>query len=151
MLKENESKGGYNVISAAGDVGNQTTLYLNYANSDEVLREIFLEKDFRIALSIGFDRNEINEVLYRGSRIPTQVRPNTSYASDPMFSAYLEFDPDEANRLLDGLGLEWNSDKTKRLRPDGKPSDLLLGVYTAVGPIQVDAAEMYRSITASWV
>lgn len=144
FLKENESKGAYNVVSSPGDVGNQTTVYLNLAHPDEVLRDLFLEKDFRIALSIGIDRNEINEVLYRGSRTPTQVRPNTPFASNPMFSTYLEYDPDEANRLLDGIGLEWNSNKTKRLRPDGKPLDLLFGVYTAVGPIQVQAAEMYQ-------
>ena len=144
LLKENESKGGYNVVSSPGDVGNQHTIFVNLAHPDLVLREIFLEKDFRIALSIGIDRNEVNEVLFRGSRIPTQVRPNTSFGTDPLFQTYLEYDPDEANRLLDGIGLTWNSDRTRRLRPDGKPLDLIMGVYTAVGPIQMQSAEMYQ-------
>ena len=40
-----------------------------------VLRELFLEKDFRIALSLGLDRDEINQVIHRGAYIPSQVTP----------------------------------------------------------------------------
>ena len=145
LLKENESKAGYNVVSSPGDVGNQHTIFVNLAHPDPVLREIFMEKDFRIALSIGVNRNQVNEVLFRGSRTPTQVRPNTPYGmSDPLFNTYLKYTPDEANKLLDGIGLTWNRDKTKRMRADGKPMDLIMGVYTAVGPIQMQAAEMYQ-------
>ena len=42
------------------------------AHDDLVLRELFLEKDFRIAPVSGLDRDEINQVIHRGAYIPSQ-------------------------------------------------------------------------------
>ena len=144
LLKENEERGGFKVISTRGTLNNQGTLNVNMAHDDPVLRELFLQKDFRIALSLGVDRDEVNEVVHRGSYQPAQVTPNTKFGNDEAFKQYTQYDPDEANRLLDGLGLAWNSGKTMRLRPDGEPLQLVMFVYTARGPWMVDMAEMYK-------
>ena len=61
-----------------------------------------------------------------------------------MFKQYTQYDPDEANRLLDGLGLAWNGGKTMRLRPDGELMQLVMFVYTARGPWMVEMAELCK-------
>ena len=144
LLKENEENGNYNVITSRWVTVNQGAVNLNFTHRDPFYREIFNEKDFRVALSIGLDREEINEVIHRGFYSIGNQIPNTEWGfTSPLFDQYLEYDPDEANRLLDGLGIEWNSNKTARLRPDGKPIQLVMFVYTARGPWMVDMAEMY--------
>ena len=144
LLKENEQRGGYTLISTRGTLNNQGTVNVNMAHDDLILRELFLEKDFRIALSLGLDRDEINQVIHRGAYIPSQVTPNTAFGNDDAFKQHIRYDPDAANRLLDGLDLAWNSDQTVRLRPDGEPLQLVMFVYTARGPWMVEMAEMYK-------
>ena len=150
LLKEYETKGGYEVRVSPGAGNNQGYINMNLAHTDPVLREIFNEKDFRVALSIAQDREEINEVVHRGSYIPSQINPNTDWGfTDPLFKQYTEYDPDKANELLDGIGLKWNSGKTVRLRPDGKPLQLVMVVYTARGPWMMEWAEMVKQYYAA--
>ena len=148
LLKGYETEGNYRLISSRGAINNQGTVRVNMAHEDPVVREIFQEKDFRIALSIGLDRDEINEVVHRGSYFPSQVGPNNDWGWSDYFKQYTQYDPAEANRLLDGLGLNWNGSKTQRLRPDGKSMELVMFVYTARGPYMVEMAEMYKQYWA---
>jgi peptide/nickel transport system substrate-binding protein len=149
LLKENESKGDYRVVTSRGVMVNQGAVNLNLSHPDPVLSEIFMQKNFRIALSLAIDRDEVNEVIHRGSFVPSQTSPNTEWGTSDFFKQYLEYDPDEANRLLDELGLQWNSDNTVRLRPDGKPMRFVMHVLTARGPWMVDMAEMYKQYYAA--
>ena len=150
LLKQYESQGKYEVRVSAGAGNNQGYINFNMAHKDPVLRDIFNEKDFRIALSIAQDREEINEVVHRGSYIPSQISPNTDWGfNDPLFRQYTEYDPDKANELLDGIGLEWNSAKTVRLRPDGKPLQMVMVAYTARGPFMMEWAEMVQQYFAA--
>ena len=90
LLKENEQRGGYTVISTRGTLNNQGTSNVNMAHDDMVLRDLFLEKDFRIALSLGLDRDEINQVIHRGAYIPSQVTPNTPFGNDEVFKLWMQ-------------------------------------------------------------
>ena len=127
FLKGYEQQGDYTVKTSRGEVGNAHAIVLNYTHKDPFYRELFNKKDFRVALSIAFDRDEINEVVFRGAYVPSQIGPTYSdWGWSDFFQQYIEYDPDEANRMLDALGLEWNSRKTVRLRPDGKPMQLVM-------------------------
>src|SRR5690606_4639914 len=61
-LKENESKGGYQVLLPAGSIG--TNLAFNITHIDPKLREVYGDLRFREAVSLGINREEINEVMY---------------------------------------------------------------------------------------
>jgi peptide/nickel transport system substrate-binding protein len=134
VLKQNEATGGYRILPQYGWSDVLGTITFNMSIDDPVLRELFNNKDFRIALSIGYDRNEINEVVFNGLYTPSQPAPpdeSVYNGADPAFKQYIEHDPDRANEILDSLGLTWNSDRTQRLLPDGRPFELTVLVNTS--------------------
>ena len=149
VIKQNEASGGYRVIPQFGWSNVFGVVTFNMSIQDEVLRELFNNKDFRIALSIAYDRDEINEVVFDGLFKPSQVAPpdiSVYNGADPAFKQYIEHDPDRANEILDSLGLTWNSDRTQRLLPDGRPFELGVQVHTAV----VDTVPISELIAQGW-
>ena len=144
VLKQNEATGGYRIIPTLGWSDGFGVITFNMSTEDEVLRELFNNKDFRIALSIAFDRDDINEVVFNGLYKPSQPAPpdaSVYNGADPAFKQHIEHDPDRANEILDSLGLTWNSDGTQRLLPDGRPFELGALVNTSLVQ-QVPIAEL---------
>ena len=127
VLKQTETQGLYRILPQYGWSDVLGTITFNMSIDDPVLRELFNNKDFRIALSIAYDREEINDVVFNGLYTPSQMAPpdeSVYNGADPAFKQNIEHDPDRANEILDGLGLTWNSDRTQRLLPDGRPFEL---------------------------
>lgn len=128
------------VLSAAEAAGDYTTLLwpqqtgaswkysFNLTTNDPVLREIFNDVRFRQAMSLAIDRNEINETLFLGLGVSRQWGPPQSdvFFQDWMLDYYATHDVDEANRLLDEMGLEWDANRQFRLRPDGERLTIIL-------------------------
>jgi peptide/nickel transport system substrate-binding protein len=88
---------------------------------DPAMEELLRDKRFRRALSLAINREEINELLYFGKGTPSQaaVPPGSVYHVPEHFQRDAAYDPDEANRILDELGLKMGGDGIRR-RPDGK-------------------------------
>ena len=88
---------------------------------DPAMEELLRDKRFRRALSLAINREEINELLYFGKGTPSQaaVPPGSIYHVPEHFQRDAAYDPDEANRILDELGLKMGGDGIRR-RPDGK-------------------------------
>lgn len=120
---------------------------LNLAHPDENLRAIFLEKDFRIALSVAMNRQEIIDILYVGDGEPRQPAPlaESPWYHEQLAYQYTEFDPDGANALLDGLGYAMGSDGV-RLGPDGEKISFDINVIAAFEPW----AEIMELVSAYW-
>ena len=133
-------------VTAIG--GSSCWFQLNLTHKDPDLNWLFNEKDFRIALSIGFDRQEVIDTALLGEGIPWNNGP---FEDSPMFheqyaTQYLEFDPEKANELLDGIGLtERNSDGI-RLMPNGRPVSFTAEITVARNDI-VDQLEI---MSAHW-
>jgi peptide/nickel transport system substrate-binding protein len=110
LFKENEENGDYQVLIGASS--GHVALQLNQTTKDERLREFFQNRDVRIAFSLAVDREAINELVYDGLYTPRQYSPlSTSPNYYPTLSeAYIEYDPDQANALLDAAGYERGSD-----------------------------------------
>ena len=133
VLKQNEQKGNYKIYPQFGWCDVVGSIVFNMSIDDPVLRKLFNNKDFRIALSLGFDRNEVNEVVFNGLFKPSQPAPpdrSVYNGADPAFLQYTEHDVDRANEILDNLGLTWNDDKTQRFLPDGRPFELGIQVLS---------------------
>ena len=114
--EENE----YRVIEWGDLQISEAAIWINQNTPDPVDREIYQNVNFRRALSIGIDRDRINDTLYLGMGRPTQATIGSAkYFKDEYFDAYTEFDPEEANRLLDEIGLTERDSEGFRLKPDG--------------------------------
>ena len=128
VLKRNEEQGNYTVnnwLNAASS--NAMALLPNYTVDDPELREIFNDVRFRQALSLAINREEISENVFLGL-----VEPFTGPTSpvwpgyeDWMGTHFAEYDVDQANALLDEMGLEWDEAQEVRLTPSGKPLSFL--------------------------
>ena len=126
LFMENQKRGGYRVLHWIG--GSVGGVALNLNHKDPVLREIFGDRRFRIALSHAIDRDELIEMAGFGigqKRQPAPL-PTSAFYSEAFEKAHLDYDLDLANRMLDEVGLVERNDEGVRLRPDGKPLKLAI-------------------------
>ncbi len=141
---ENAESGGYEIYNLVPDDANSTGIYLNLTHKDPVIREIFNNKDFRIALSHGIDRDEIIELVYFGLGEPWQTSPLPDHPlyNEQLATQFTEYDPDKANSLLDSIGLAERDSNGVRLMPDGRPLSLEVDIIPAMNPERADVMEL---------
>lgn len=122
LYKENEQSGGYRVIGVPGQIASTGSLWINQNHEDPALREVLNDVRFRQALSLAIDRDELNDVVYLGLGTPfaATALPNTSFFKEEWGRAFIDYDPDEANRLLDEMGLTERDRNGFRVRSDGE-------------------------------
>lgn len=143
LFMENRDEGNYRVAKYKDDFETNMAIALNLNHKDPVLRQIFDDDRFRKALSLAINRNEINQLCYLGMcEEPRQVvpLPESEYFCEELAYAYIDYNPGEANRLLDEMGLKRGPDGI-RLRPDGKPLMITIEFTPAFGP-WADACEL---------
>jgi len=123
VIFENQESGGYTLTSTVDARMNHAIFQLNLTHDDENKRKLYNEKDFRAALSLGMDREEIIDVIFAGQGEPYQAapRPTSPFYSEELARQFTEYDPDRANELLDGLGLTERNSGGIRLGYDGQP------------------------------
>jgi len=144
VYKENAAKNNYRVLLWQDVFGGEVIFMPNQTHPDPVLRKIFQDKRFRIALSLGINRDEINQLFYMGMAQPRQttVIPQSRYYKEEFAKAYIEYDPVRANKLLDEMGLKRGPDGY-RLRPDGRRLEILIE-YTPVDTIRGPVCEFVQ-------
>jgi len=107
LYRENEEAGNYNL--KLGNIHRTSgVLFLNLTNANEQWRKVMWNVDVRRALSHAIDRVELIDTVYYGLGDPTHMNPS-------------EYDPDLANELLDGAGMDQRDADGFRLDPDGNP------------------------------
>jgi peptide/nickel transport system substrate-binding protein len=148
MFMENSEKGNY-TITLQPDGWSDVAYYFNLNHENPVLRKIFRDKRFRVAMSLAIDRQEIVKRLYPAWDIEIgQISPEASapYYYEPLAKQYLEYDPERANQILDEVGLDKRSPDGWRLGPDGKVLSIIMEVPTFT-QLWVDMSEL---ITLFW-
>ncbi|MCS7367935.1 MAG: ABC transporter substrate-binding protein [archaeon YNP-WB-062] len=147
VYKENEEKSGTRVLIWNLGYPAVVSFHINLTHKDPVMRKIFQDKRFRIALSIGMNREEINQVAFLGYGTPMQlcvIPKDSKYYVDMYAKAYTKYDPVKANRLLDEIGLKKGPDGW-RLRPDGKPLQITVEFTpAAAGAAKITICEMVQ-------
>jgi len=144
LLMENAKSGGYRVLKWTTANGSVSQVMLNVSDpTDPVLGKIFQDVRFRRALSLAINREEINEILFNGLAEPRQASfvSGSPYYDPEWEEAYAGYDPDRANRLLDEMGLKWDSRHEYRLLPDGRPLRFTVQV---TGQVHVDVWTMVK-------
>lgn len=145
LYVENEETGDYKVYLFDNSRGNDVGISFNQTHKDPALKEIFTDVRFRQALSLAIDRNQINEILYFGRAVVRQatIPDSVSFYEDWMGEHFAAFDLDQANALLDEMGLEWDAAQEVRLRADGQPLEIVLECWTEFCPHSEMVAEMW--------
>lgn len=130
FLREHEKRQKYRVLLWDQGTGSQIALKPNLNTADPVLRELFRDVRFRRALSLGINRRDLNKVIFYGlgTEAGDSVLPGSLLYDERQARAFAAYDPEEANRLLDEIGLTRRNVERTRLLPDGRP--LFLTVET---------------------
>ncbi len=148
FLKDSESRYPVKVNLWKRTQGSRVNLLPNLNCSDEVWRTLFKDVRFRRALSLSIDRHEINMVAFYGlaTEAADSVLPESPLYREENAKAWAAHDPDQANALLDEIGLtERNSDGI-RLLPDGRDAQIV--VETAgESTLETDVLEL---VTDHW-
>jgi peptide/nickel transport system substrate-binding protein len=149
FLKESEARSHLNTFLWETAQGAHLAIYPNLNANDEVWRKLFRDVRFRRALSLGVDRNEINQIMFFGLAMGGN---NTVLPKSPLYKPeyreeWADFDLDQANALLDEIGLTERTDDGLRLLPDGRPMELI--VETAGE--ETEQADVLELVAATWL
>ena len=152
VLLENQQKGHYKVYLDPGDYGGDMIIKfnLNY-DADPEIAKWFNTADFRRALSLGIDRDQINETFWLGTGTPGSVVPADSnkYNPGPQYrKLWSTLDLKKANEMLDNIGLAKKDAQGYRLRADGK-GRLRIEIMTLGGQF-VQYTQISEMIREQW-
>lgn len=142
VIAENQEAGGYSFHETRGN-GNTTGFMFNLTHKDARMREIFQNKDFRIAMSHCVNRQEIIDVLYIGQGEPMGNAPPkdlTEFYDEEWYSEYTAFDQDLAHEYLAKAGMTEKDADGYFLGPDGEPFSFVVQATDAFA--FADRAEM---------
>ena len=148
VFLENQQKGNYKVYLDPGDYCDLIIKFnLNY-DADAEIAKWFNTADFRRALSLGIDRDQINETFWLGTGTPGSVVPvdTNKYNPGPEYrKLWSTLDVKKANEMLDKIGLAKKDAEGYRLRTDGK-GRLRIEIMTLGGQFvqYTQIAEMIR-------
>jgi peptide/nickel transport system substrate-binding protein len=129
VFVQGQKKSGY-TIHLDFSVSCDMALRVNLTYSqDQEIGDWLRTADFRRALSLGIDRQAINQTFFQGLGTPSSIVPgsdNPYFPGESYRNLWDKHDPVKANQLLDGLGLTKKDSNGNRLRKDG------------TGPLQIE-------------
>jgi peptide/nickel transport system substrate-binding protein len=137
-FKKAEAKGGLKVLTWDTGSGTGSLTFFNFDTADADLRNLLGEHDFRLALSYAFNRPVARKAIYfetgeltTGTLSPKGVSFQLNDEAKKIYAQWrdsaIEYNPDKAKKLLDGLGLkdvdgdgfrEYKNGKKLKLRLD---------------------------------
>jgi peptide/nickel transport system substrate-binding protein len=128
FLRDNEKEGKFETYLWRIAKGSHVALFPNMNVADPAWSKLMRDVRFRRALSLGVDREAVNESLYFGLAI---MGNNTMLPGSPLYreeyqKKWAEYDPDLASELLDEIGLTEYNDDDIRLMPDGRPLEIII-------------------------
>jgi len=124
VILENQQKGNYKVSINPMLTGSDYGIFINMDyDADPELGKLFKTIEFRRALSLAIDREQINETFFLGVGTPGSGAPAESnkYSPGPEWrQKWSTLDVKQANELLDKIGLTQKDSEGYRMRSDGK-------------------------------
>jgi peptide/nickel transport system substrate-binding protein len=136
VFLENQQKGNYSIHLDPAANGGDAVLQTNQSFvADAEIGKWLRNRDFRHALSLGIDRDQLNETFWLGIGTPGSVAPadDSLYSPGPEYrKKWATLDVAQANQLLDKIGLDKKDGEGMRLRTDNGQR-LRIEVATAAG------------------
>ena len=128
FLQKSAQTSGMNVRLWEAGSGSQLALYPNLTANDPEWRKLMRDVRFRRALSLGIDREELNQVVYIGLAKPSNntIMPRSELFKPEYATKWADYDPKLANKLLDEIGLTKKDSQGFRLLPNGRPATIVV-------------------------
>ncbi len=128
ILKEGEKEKGYRTNLWSSARGSEIALYPNLNTADPVWRTLNRDVRYRRALSLAIDRRTLNNALLFGLGSEGN---DTVVEASPLFepdfrTTNAAYDPAQAGRLLDEIGLTQRNGAGIRLMPDGRELEVIV-------------------------
>jgi peptide/nickel transport system substrate-binding protein len=124
VFVENQKRGNYSIHLDTSQSGCDAGMLINTAyEADPEIAKWLTSRDFRRAISLGIDRNQLNEAFWLGIGTPGSTAPAEDVAINPgkeYRKKWAVLDIKQANALLDKIGLTKKDAEGYRLRTDGK-------------------------------
>jgi len=147
VFLENAARGKYKVHLDPGFNGSDSELKFNFAyRLDPEIQKWFANLDFRRALALGIDRDQINEAFFlglgvTGTPIPADIIPESP--GKDWRQRWATLDVAKANAMLDAIGLKKKDAEGFRLRTDNNERlRLQIDVAQTLSPTWPQQAEM---------
>jgi peptide/nickel transport system substrate-binding protein len=140
LFKSGEAQGEYTTVM--GINASHVAMQLNLTTKNELLAEFFNQRDARIAISHAINRDQVNELVFNGLLKPRQYSPlpMSPQYYEKAANAYIEYDPDLANKLLDDLGYARGADGIRLLSDGATPISFIVEGTDQAGTPTEDAA-----------
>jgi peptide/nickel transport system substrate-binding protein len=123
LLIKNQKRSDYTVRQAPDRLMDMAViLNLSYVDDPE-MGDLIRTLEFRRALSLGVDRDQVNDTFFLSTSIPscTMVSDDSPYFPGQEWRRkWADLDIDQANELLDGIGLTKRNGDGFRMLPSGK-------------------------------
>ena len=167
VILENQEAGDYTVHLDLAFNGSDAIYQFNQTyDGDPEIAKWLTNADFRRALSLAIDRDQLNETFWLGVATPGSPAPGESlpyFPGEGWREKWSVYDPDQANALLDEIGLTEKDSEGYRLRTDNgerlrlevqavqaflpwpKISEMVADQWRQVG-IQADVKDTERSL-----
>jgi len=124
VFLENATAADYRVQFWKQPQSGIANIYVNESwDGDASLAGFLRNVEFRRALSMGIDRDQINEVFFLGLGETSGLCKGFADSANPgkyVGEDYVQFNPESANAALDALGLDKKDSKGYRLMPNGE-------------------------------
>lgn len=129
VLFDGKQDGDFDFYSLKETAANVMVFQLNLNHTDAVKNELYNNIEFRQALSVAINRQDLIDAVFVGQGKPAQPSINDS---DPLYNERLatqftQYDPDLANEMLDAIVPERDGDGY-RLDPSGRRLSILFEI-----------------------
>jgi peptide/nickel transport system substrate-binding protein len=144
-------QGDYRTMVWSSGRGSEVFFQFNMNYGSEAMQKVHQDPRYRQALSLAINRQEVNDLLFFGAAVVRQmtVLPTSVNFKEEYANAWIDYDVDQANALLDEVGLTWNDDQTVRVMEDGQPLQYTFDYFDGEGPktqILELIAEYWRAV-----
>ena len=154
VFMENQDRGGYKVHLDPAEFGSDASLVINMSfEADPEVAKWLSNLEFRTAMSLGINRDQLNEALWLGMGTPGSyvVSENSLYNPGPEYRTLNHtLDTARANALLDKIGLDKKDSEGFRLRADGQRLRIELmtqsGVFFPLTKVGEMVADQWKRI-----
>ena len=151
IILDNRERGNYDVHLDLAYNGADNAIQINHSyTADAEVAKWLQTANFRRALSLGIDRDQLNETFWLGLGTPGSVVPAEVMPQNPgpeWRKKWSTYDPAQANKLLDALGLTKKDADGYRLRTDNG-NRLVLQIEAVAA--MVDYPKQMEMIAQQW-
>ena len=145
VLAQHAKEAGYVLQELTPTDSSAMGLWFNQSAKNPKTREWLRNREFRQALSLAMDRDEINEIVFLGQGKPWQIGPlpTDKFYNARLGTQYIQHDPAAANAILDRIGLAKKDSNGMRLTPAGEKLFISIDAMV-VDTAAIDTAELLK-------